>query len=466
MRHQSDGVEFLISRRRGLLAFEQGLGKTLVAIEAFRRLLQDGALQRLFVVCPNSLKRNWVAEIERFAPGLATVLIEGSPRRRREVLDTSRAPVTIMSYETARSETMSVVAVMKRSRSALVLDESHFVKNRESLSTIAARNLAEAAEFRWLLSGTPVTNSPDDLFSQIAILGADREFQSFAAFKAMYGDVSTDRDRSALSQRVSHYLMRRTKDECLDLPEKTFVDVEVELPSWQRALYDAMRDRVVREVESMSHDEFAAFAPTALTRVLRLAQLASNPSLLLPTESRTPGKVAELDVLLSELLDGTDHKVIVWTYYVGTLEKLLTRYRSYGAVALYGAVPNEERQSVARAFQEDRSVRLLIANPAAAGTGFTFTSATYAIYETLSWRFDHYAQSQDRNHRIGQDRPVTYLRLLAADTIDTALVESLSRKSQLARSLVGDEDTIPPVAEMSREEFLTMVKQGTLPGRG
>src|SRR6202040_4248373 len=115
------------------------------------------------------------------------------------------------------------------------------------------------------------------------------------------------------------------------------------------------------------------------------------------------------------------------------------RYQEEGAVTLYGGTPNELRQNIAQRFQTDRGVRVLIANPAAAGTGFTLTAATYAIYESLSWRYDFYAQSQDRNHRIGQELPVTYLRMIAADTIEEAIVGALERKSSMARSLLGDE---------------------------
>ncbi len=103
------------------------------------------------------------------------------------------------------------------------------------------------------------------------------------------------------------------------------------------------------------------------------------------------------------------------------------------------------------------------ANPAAGGSGFTLTAARYAIYETLSWRYDHYAQSQDRIHRIGQDRPVTYLRLIAADTVEEVIAQALERKSQLARALLGDAGGLPTISELSPAEFCRMLMENRLP---
>jgi len=463
MEHQIEGVEFLLRRRSGLLAFEQGLGKTRVAIEAFVRLMAVESASLMVVLCPNSLKRNWVGEVERYAPGLSTLIIEGPAWERRHAIGSARQHVVIIGYESARKDVTAVRALLARRRGVLVLDESHFVKNTASLTATAAGHFAPLTPYRWLLSGTPVTNSPKDLFSQISIVADGRPLGSLASFTATYGTVSEQPERQkALADRVAPYLMRRTKEQCLDLPEKTFVDIQVELPDWQRTLYDAMRDDVATEVEGMTTAQFRAFAPTALTRLLRLSQLASNPRLILPNEQRTPGKFEEMDHLVDEVLT-EGRKLIIWSYYVGTINALTERYAGVGTLALFGGTPVTERQGIAKQFQENEATRILIGNPAAAGTGFTLTAATYTIYETLSWRYDLYAQSQDRNHRIGQSLPVTYLRLLAADTIEPAIAEVLARKTKMARSLVGDEDLVPKVEEMTPAEFSQLIRTGILP---
>jgi SNF2 family DNA or RNA helicase len=267
----------------------------------------------------------------------------------------------------------------------------------------------------------------------------------------------------AARARVAPFILRRTKEECLDLPDKTFVDVRVELPPWQRKLYDDMRTEMVCALQSMSGAEYKAFASTALAKLTRLAQIASNPALLLPELADLPAKFAMLDGLIEDILAVAARKIIIWSNYVATIETLLARYAPRGSVALYGGTPTEDRQGIASRFQTDPGTRILIANPAAAGTGFTLTAATFTIYETLSWRYDFYAQSQDRNHRIGQNLPVTYFRLIASDTIEEAIVEALKRKFGMAGDLLGDGHGPPTVAELTRDQMFELIQHNKLP---
>jgi len=460
MAHQEEGIRFLLERQSGLLAFEQGLGKTLVAIAAFDKLRSRGAVETMLVVCPNSLKRNWAAEVARFNPAMSVEIIAGRPRDRRAALVRTRAAVVMVSYETARGEVPAVLALLARVRAVLVLDESHAVKNRASLTSVAAQHFAPRCAYRWLLSGTPVTNTAADLYTQVGIIAAGSPLGTFESFVSSFSD---PRRAEALRERVAPYVLRRTKAECLDLPEKTFTDILVELPAWQRSLYDSMRDELVCEVESMTGEQFRAFAPTALSRLLRLSQLASNPGLLLPTEPRVPIKFEELDHLVEEIVRGSGEKLIVWSHYVRTIEALIARYADLKPVALYGGTPAEDRQAIAESFQTDPSVKLMVANPAAAGTGFTLTAACYAVYETLSWRYDFFAQSQDRIHRIGQGRPVTYLRLIAADTVEELIAAALERKAELARALLGDPAGAVAIWRLTPGEFCAMLVRNELP---
>lgn len=156
-------------------------------------------------------------------------------------------------------------------------------------------------------------------------------------------------------------------------------------------------------------------------------------------------------------------KVIVWSTYVGNIEALRDRLSRFGAVAIFGGVEVSERQDIAIRFQTDPHTRVMIANPAAAGTGFTLTAATHTIYESLSWRYDHYAQSQDRNHRIGQTKPVTYMRLVAADTIDEVIVGALERKAVMARHLLSDATAQTMLSRLSPAEMCRLLRSNELP---
>lgn len=460
LNHQAEGVEFLTKGAVGLLAFEQGLGKTLVAIEAFNRLLAEGQAERMLVICPNSLKRNWVAEFEKFAPKISVDVAEGTPKRRRAIFRESSASVIITSYETARAETTSLLALAQRKRTVLVLDESHATKNWKSQTSTAARAVAPYCHFRWLLSGTPVTNTATDLYTQLEIIEAGKgSLGSIETFKARLED---DPSASFAQSVIDRLVLRRTKEQCLDLPEKMFVDVRVELPTWQRKLYDEMRDEMVCEIEALSGEQYRAYATTALAKLTRLVQLACNPSLIFPDAKGSPAKFDSISGIIEDILSVPNRKVILWSNYVRTIEALL--HRLPGSVAIYGGTPTVERQEIAASFQNNPDVRVLVANPAAAGTGFTLTAASFTIYESLSWRYDHYAQSQDRNHRIGQVEPVTYLRLIAADTIEEAIISALERKSTLARGLLGDEVTGDAISQMTQGQMCELLRSNRLPG--
>lgn len=461
MAHQREGIDFLMRGRAGLLAFEQGLGKTLVAIDAFRRVWAAREAERLLVICPNSLKRNWVAELERFAPEFSVDIVEGTPKERRRLFAGSSANVIITSYETARAEVSAILALVQRHRTALVLDESHAAKNWNSLTSTAARHISPYCAYRWLLSGTPVTNSPTDLYTQIEILApGEHLLGSQEAFLATI----QDNPKAEFAKRAfDRLILRRTKEDCLDLPDKTFADLRVDLPTWQRRLYDDMRNQMVCDLRTMSGEEYSAFAATALAQLTRLCQLASNPSLLFPDLTDCPGKFEALEGIVTDILSVESRKVIIWSNYVRSIEQLLERFSRHGVVALYGKVANSERQEIAKRFQTDPAVRVLVANPAAAGTGFTLTAAAYTIYESLSWRYDHYAQSQDRNHRIGQDQPVTYLRLVAADTIEEAIMQALERKSSMARALLGDPTAGPAISKLTRDQMCALLINNRLP---
>lgn len=461
LQHQREGVDFLTGRGAGLLAFEQGLGKTFVAIESFRALLDSDGADRMLVICPNSLKRNWLAEFDKFAPGVSVEIAEGSPKKRRMIFRESRARVIVTSYETARTETTALLAFAQRQRTVLVLDESHAAKNWRSQTSAAARAVAPHCAFRWLLSGTPVTNTALDLFTQVDIIEpGQKSLGSLETFSAL---LEEDPEASFAKDVIDRVVLRRTKDQCLDLPDKSFVDICIELQPWQRRLYDDMRDQMVCEIEAMSGEQFRSFAPTALAKLTRLVQLACNPSLIFPELQHVPAKFEALDGIIADILSVPGRKVILWSNYIRSIETLLQRIE--GSVAIYGGTPTDQRQAIAASFQNDPNVRVLIANPAAAGTGFTLTAASYTIYESLSWRYDHYAQSQDRNHRIGQTEPVTYLRLLAVDTIEQAIVSALERKSALARSLLGDEGAGDAISQLSKDEMCELLKTNRLPSR-
>lgn len=167
-----------------------------------------------------------------------------------------------------------------------MLDESHAAKNWKSLTSVAARQIAPYCEFRWLLSGTPVTNTPSDLYTQLEIL--EPGVQSLGSMETFLARLETDPVASFAKPTFDRLILRRTKEQCLDLPDKTFIDVRVDLPAWQRKLYDDMRTQMVCDIRAMSGQEYKVFASTALAQLTRLIQIASNPALMFPEVAGTP----------------------------------------------------------------------------------------------------------------------------------------------------------------------------------
>jgi len=203
-------------------------------------------------------------------------------------------------------------------------------------------------------------------------------------------------------------------------------------------MYDEMRNELALWVTSLSGQQILKQADAILARLVRLAQLASNPRLLDADYQETPAKFMALDCLLEAHIDREIEKVIVWTSFVGNIDALQSRYSRFGPVTLYGEMESADRDRAVRAFQGDKAVKLLIANPAAAREGLTLTEANVAIYLDRTFNLVDYLQSQDRIHRISQTRPCEIMLLLANATIDQFVDYSLEQKHRLARFVQKD----------------------------
>jgi SNF2 family DNA or RNA helicase len=455
--HQRIAVDFLAVRTGCLLCDEQGLGKTLSALTAFWLLRARGEITTMLVACPNSLKFTWRDEVARFFPSFSVSIASGYKSRRRQSYE-QKADIYIVNYEAARSDFTDLRLMLRRSRTVLVCDESHATKNAWSRTAHALRFLRSAAARVWMMSGTPVPNKLEDSFAQVSIADGGRLLGTREEFWKRYVR-RTDRSEaiSDLKEALAPILLRRTKDEVIDLPDKVFEARYVELHGEQRRMYNAVRRRLYEEIAAMPEAAFERALPNVLTRLLRLSQVASNPRLVFPDYAGEPAKMKEIDALLEDLIEAGGRKVVLWSHYVKTIEEFRVRHSRYNPVAIYGSIGLDERREAVRKFQNDPKTMLFIGNPQAAGTGLTLTAAYDVIYETLTWRYDLYAQSVDRTHRIGQARSVTYFNILAADTIDVAISESLERKAGLAATLLGDTDR---QRSPTRQDVIGMLRPG------
>jgi SWI/SNF-related matrix-associated actin-dependent regulator 1 of chromatin subfamily A len=441
--HQRTGTRFLRERERAALFDEQGLGKSKQLIDAVAAEIAADSIRGALIVCPNGLKSNWADEVERFSP--LPYAVFGSGRKARRVAFRSlRAAFYIINYEAIAAELPSLRALLRFKPMAFVLDESHRIKTPDSKVTRAILQLRTDAKRRYLLTGTPVANKPEDLWSQVFFLDDGEALgATFEEFRGRYCSVEGGyQSVEDLRERVARLALRRTKSKALRLPPKQFVRVAVDLAPKQRLLYDQMRNELALWVHSLSGEEVLQQGEAILARMVRLAQLASNPTLLDSGYKETPAKFLALDSALATLSKRSDQKAIVWTSFVDNIKALKARYTELSPVTLYGEMDNAARSRAVNAFRRDSQVRLLVANPAAAREGLTLTEANLAIYLDRTFNLVDYLQSQDRIHRISQTRPCEIVLLLANSTIDEFIDFSLEQKHRLAKFTQKDDATI------------------------
>jgi SWI/SNF-related matrix-associated actin-dependent regulator of chromatin subfamily A-like protein 1 len=442
--HQIEGIEFLRNRSAAALFDEQGLGKSKQLIEAIAQDVEAGALDGTLVICPNSLKATWAEEIERHCS--LTYAIFGAGRKaRRQAFRSLTARFYIINYEAVASEIAPLGALLRFKRMAVVLDESHRIKTPGARVTRAVHSLRGEAAKRIILTGTPVANTPEDLWSQFYFLdGGTAVGQSFDDYCARFGDANRGFvGLEHLRERLAHIGLRRTKNHALSLPTKSVSRTGVRMSGRQQVLYETLRDELVVWVRSLSGEEIEANAADVLARLVRLTQVASNPRLLDASYSETPAKFAALDRLMAARR-GAPAKTIIWSSFVANVAELADRYQDLGAIPLHGELSQDERDDGVARFKKDPSARVLVANPMVAREGLTLTVANLAVYVDRTFNLVDYLQSQDRIHRLSQERACEIVLLLAEDTVDEFIDFSLEQKMRLAQFTQGDAPQVTP----------------------
>ena len=360
------------------------------------------------------------------------------------LVDCLKAWFYVINYEAVTAELASLKALLKFKRMALVLDESHRIKTPDAKVTRSIHALGPLAHKRYIMSGTPVANKPEDLWAQYYFLDHGQLLgRTFDEFRSLYCTAAggyTNLDQ--LRQRIREVSIRREKADTVDLPEKTILRVPVRLRGRQRQMYEELRERLALWVRDLSGDEVLAQAENILTRLIRLAQLASNPNLIDSSYGELPAKFETIDSILGDQLSDSESKAIIWTSFVDNIPTLQERYSHLNPVSIHGNMTGDEKQRSVKAFRRDPAVRLLVANPAAAREGLTLTEANTAIYLDRTFNLVDYLQSQDRIHRISQTRPCSIILLIAEGAIDEFVDFSLEQKHRLARYAQNDVDTI------------------------
>jgi len=416
-----------------------GLGKTL---EALALILHRAAQGPTLVVAPTSVCANWVSEAKRFAPTLNPVRFGvGDHGQRDEVLGAlSPFDLVVCSYTMLQQEAETLKDVHF---ATIVLDEAQAIKNAATKRSSAAMTLTGA--FRLICTGTPIENRLAELwnlfrFINPGLLGSEKRFQE--RFVRPIEVQKDSRARSALKALIQPFLLRRTKSQVLDdLPPRTEVMRLVELSQEERALHESLRRRALERLEGVREMGKGQAHIQVLAELMKLRRCCCHPALVVPDCGLTGSKLAAFAELVDELRENR-HKALVFSQFVDHLTLLRSHLDQQGIGYQYldGRTRAHVRQKRIDAFQQGEGDLFLISLKAG-GLGLNLTAADYVIHMDPWWNPAVEDQASDRAHRIGQTRPVTVYRLVAADTIEEKIVQLHHAKRDLADSLLEGTDT-------------------------
>ena len=460
--HQLKALKESWNRQVWAWFMEMGTGKTKVCIDNIAVLYDKGKIDRALVIAPNGIKRNWRNELSVHMPDHVNYRVavwSASPKKKEkdelEQLSVMTDDLTILimnieAFSTQRGAEFARKFIFSGS-CFMVVDESTTIKNHAARRTKNIMKIAKLAKYRRIMTGSPVTKSPLDLYSQLEFLGGWILDQSnYYAFRARYAVIVQRSVGTHSFQHIIRYqrldeLQDKLKDcstrvlksDCLDLPEKLYTKRSVAMTPEQLKAYVEMKKSAITFFENNPMT-----AASVLTQMIRLHQITCGHVKTDDGEVKTikNNRIKELLQVLQE----TDGKVIIWAVYrhdIQTIEKEIeNEYGKESVASYYGDTKDSIRQSIVDRFMDSNdSLRFFIGNPKTGGYGLTLTSSHTVVYFSNDYSLEVRMQSEDRAHRIGQTNKVTYVDLMAEGTIDEKIVKALNNKIDLASQVMGED---------------------------
>ena len=431
---------------------EQGTGKTKVTIDNAVYLYNVNLLDTVFVLAPNSVYTNWKKEIEAHSSANNYIYQHKIDKKfypKKDKLNWYLMNIEAFSHKSGYNKGLELVE-RKGLTTMMVIDESTTIKNRTAKRSKNVLKLGKGVRYRRILTGTPVTKSPLDLWSQFAFLDEDLlGFKSFYTFRAHYcimesRPVAGNRriefpvnyiNLEQLEEKILPYTHRVLKKDCLDLPPQIWQRRNIFLSNEQRNAYEILKEHarvVIQDKQSSIHNK--------LTEIAKLQQVCSG---FLYSDD---GKLVELsNAKLDELLniiEEIEGKIIIWATFRHSIQKIAeTLQKKYGeksVATLYG--DTKKRSEVVDNFNDPRGSRFLVSNPSVGGYGLTLNASSYQIFFNNSYNLEERLQAEARNHRSGQKADkVTYIDLVAIKTIDEFIIKALKEKITISAKTLGEE---------------------------
>ena len=461
-KHQLTALEKSWNKETYAYFMEMGTGKTKVLIDNMAMLYDKGKIDGALIIAPKGVIETWYkqelpAHLPAHIEKVAVLWQANINQKQKKNLDQlfemgHELHVLIMNVEafsTSKGKQFATKFLLSH-KTLMVVDESTTIKNPKAKRTKNIIDLSSNSKYRRILTGSPVTKNPLDLFTQCYFLDSFHlDHQSYYSFRTRYAIMKTAhiagrsiqlvagfKHLDELSEKLKPFSYRVLKEDCLDLPDKIYMKREIELSPEQKKVYKQMKEEALATLNGKQITTM-----TVLTQLMRLQQITCGHFVA------DDGTIQEIKSnRLSELLDILDEvegKAIIWAHWQRDVKNikaaLIKKYGPGSVVDYYGLTPQDQRQKNKDAFQNDSKVRFFVGTPATAGYGLTLTAANTVIYYSNGYDLEKRIQSEDRAHRIGQKKSVTYVDILAEETVDEKIVKSLRKKINIASEVMGEE---------------------------
>ena len=460
--HQLTALEKSWNKEIYAYFMEMGTGKTKVLIDNLAMLYDKGKVDGALIIAPKGVIGTWhKQELPQHMPDhienvsvlwQANITKEQSRKLGNLFKTTDELHILIMNVEalsTAKGSDFAKKFLLSH-KTLLAIDESTTIKNPKAKRTRNIIEISRRAQYRRILTGSPVTKNPLDLYSQCEFLSPWLlNFQSYYAFRNRYAEMKTlhipgrsiqvvsgFKNLNELSEKVKGFSYRVLKEDCLDLPDKIYMKRTITLTPEQKKVYDQMKKEALAVLNGKS-----VTTVTALTQLMRLQQItcghfsADDGTIQTIKNNRT--------LELMDVLEEIEGKAIIWAHFqhdIKTVIKAIEKEYGPGSVVdYYGLTPQDQRDGNRKKFQENDKCRFLVGTPQTGGYGITLTAANTVIYYSNGYDLEKRLQSEDRAHRIGQKKAVTYVDINAEKTVDEKIVKSLRKKINIASEVLGEE---------------------------
>jgi SNF2 family DNA or RNA helicase len=460
--HQLTALEKSWNKENFAYFMEMGTGKTKVLIDNLAMLYDKGKIDGALIIAPKGVVKTWYEqELPTHLPDhIENVSVLWQPnitKTQQEKLDSlfeidSALHILVMNVEALSTDKGVKFATkfINSHKTLMAIDESTTIKTPTARRTKNIIKMGVNAKYKRIMTGSPITKNPLDLYTQCEFLDPWLlDFSSYYAFRNRYAEMKTMhvhgrsiqvvdkfQNLGELSDTVKQFSYRVLKEDCLDLPPKVFIKRHIALTADQQRIYKQMKDQALAVLNGK-----VTTTMTVLTQLMRLHQITCG---YVTADDGTTQQVESnrLNELMS-ILEDTEGKVIIWANYqlsVGEIiQKIIKVYGPDSYVHYYGLTPQDDRQDFIRKFQNDPKCRFIIGTPQTGGYGITLTQANTVIYYSNGYDLEKRLQSEDRAHRIGQKKTVTYIDLICEDTIDEKIVKALRDKINIASEVMGEE---------------------------